>query len=323
MSGAVVMAPPMASSDSTPKCRNSDSSTPLSSPWAPQQQRVHRPSLAQADGDRQAAQAQHHADHRPAQHADGQQREQREPPRSRAGPAGCRAGCRPASVPCRSPARRPPRPCRAARRPPCGTSANSRYSAASASTITSGAHSSPASAASAPRQPKKRSPMISAMLTMLGPGSTWPSDSSSRNCAGVSQRWRSTSSRCATASTPPKPCSARRLKTRKISAALAGRRSPRLSCRADQACARPRMRRAAHRLVASAARHPGQRHPAQAAEAGGRRSSRRRWPSRRTGPGTWPRSSAQSAPWPAPVPPAPAGPAAPSWTRSSPAPRAR
>ena len=35
MSGAVVMAPPMASSDSMPKCRNSASSTPPSRPWAP------------------------------------------------------------------------------------------------------------------------------------------------------------------------------------------------------------------------------------------------------------------------------------------------
>ena len=42
------------------------------------------------------------------------------------------------------------------------------------------------------------------------------------NCSRVSQRFRSTSSRCATASTPPKPCSASRLKVKKRSAVDAG-----------------------------------------------------------------------------------------------------
>jgi hypothetical protein len=64
-----------------------------------------------------------------------------------------------------------------------GTLESWPYSAASTSTMSSGASSSPASAASAPRRPKKRSPIISARLTMLGPGSTWPSDSVSTNCS--------------------------------------------------------------------------------------------------------------------------------------------
>ena len=70
----------------------------------------------------------------------------------------------------------------------------------------------------APRQPKKRSPSISARLTTFGPGSTWLSDSISTNCCRVSQRWRSTSSCWAIASTPPKPCRASRLKVKNSSA---------------------------------------------------------------------------------------------------------
>ena len=42
--------------------------------------------------------------------------------------------------------------------------------------MTSGTSSIPPSAARAPRQPKKRSPSISARLTTFGPGSTWLSD---------------------------------------------------------------------------------------------------------------------------------------------------
>ena len=43
------------------------------------------------------------------------------------------------------------------------------------------------------------------MLMMLGPGSTCDSDISSRNCSFDIQRLSSTSVRCATGSTPPKP----------------------------------------------------------------------------------------------------------------------
>src|SRR5581483_5578211 len=64
-------------------------------------------------------------------------------------------------------------------------------------------------AANAPRQPKKRSPIISATLQMFGPGSAWPTARISMNCSLVSQRFCSHSTRCATAITPPKPCSAR------------------------------------------------------------------------------------------------------------------
>ena len=295
-----------------------------SSPWAPKSSALIAPACAQADGAPPAppspsttptigqrstpmassVSSANSAARRPAQRVVAQR-------------------CRPASVRWRSPARPPPRPCRAARRPPSAASCElARTARPAASTITSGTHSSPASAAAAPRQPKKRSPIISAMLTMFGPGSTWPSDSSSRNCAGVSQRSRSTSSRCATASTPPKPCSARRLKTRKISSALRG------AALAARRAGGSDMRAAAHaprRPQAGAQRraHPGQRHPAQRRRSRRRRSSRRRWPRRRTGPGTWPTSSARSAPWPAPARPAPAAPAAPSSTRSSPAPTAR
>jgi len=97
------------------------------------------------------------------------------------------------------------------------------YATVSASTMTSGAASMPPSAASAPRRPKKRSPSMRARLTTFGPGSTWPSERISTNCVFVSQRLRSTSSRCATGSTPPKPCSASRLKAKNSSVADAGR----------------------------------------------------------------------------------------------------
>src|SRR5664280_1615495 len=89
--------------------------------------------------------------------------------------------------------------------------------------MTSGTASMPASAAKAPRAPKQRSPNISAMLTTFGPGRTWPSASISTNSAFVIQRLFSTSSRCATASTPPKPCKARALKVRKSSVFDCGR----------------------------------------------------------------------------------------------------
>jgi hypothetical protein len=62
------------------------------------------------------------------------------------------------------------------------------------------------------------------MLTTFGPGSTWPVDSSSVNSAFVSQRRRSTSSCCATGSTPSKPCSDMRLKAAKTSPSDRGRR---------------------------------------------------------------------------------------------------
>jgi hypothetical protein len=75
----------------------------------------------------------------------------------------------------------------------------------------------PSRAARAPRQPKYLSPNISDRFTTFGPGKTWPIDSSSLNSAMLSQRWRSTSSRWATGSTPPKPISDRREKTQTIS----------------------------------------------------------------------------------------------------------
>jgi succinate dehydrogenase/fumarate reductase flavoprotein subunit len=40
------------------------------------------------------------------------------------------------------------------------------------------------------------------------PGKTWATAQSSTNCSRVSQRLRSTNSRCTTANTPPNPCSA-------------------------------------------------------------------------------------------------------------------
>src|ERR1035441_10131875 len=57
----------------------------------------------------------------------------------------------------------------------------------------------------------------------LGPGSTWARASISTNSSRASQRLRSTSSRCAMARTPPKPCRAIRLNARKSSVFEAGR----------------------------------------------------------------------------------------------------
>ena len=81
----------------------------------------------------------------------------------------------------------------------------------------------PARAAIAPRRPKKRSPTISDRFTTFGPGSTWPMDSSSVNSVALSQRRRSTSSRWAIGSTPPKPISASRLNAMNKAQGLAGR----------------------------------------------------------------------------------------------------
>mmetsp|Transcript_39182 Transcript_39182/g.92013 ORF Transcript_39182/g.92013 Transcript_39182/m.92013 type:complete len:291 (+) Transcript_39182:295-1167(+) len=97
------------------------------------------------------------------------------------------------------------------------------YRAASPSTMTAGAASMPASAAIAPRSPKKRSPIIIDRLTTLGPGSTCAMASASTNSSLLSQPRRSTSSRWATASTPPKPCKASRVKARNRARSDAGR----------------------------------------------------------------------------------------------------
>ncbi len=106
-----------------------------------------------------------------------------------------------------------------------GLAANSTYRTASAITITSGSVIMPSNAANAPRHPKKRSPIIMATLQMFGPGNTCPTVRNSRNCALVSQRFFSHSSRWATASTPPKPCSASQVKPQNSSAGDAGRAS--------------------------------------------------------------------------------------------------
>ena len=58
---------------------------------------------------------------------------------------------------------------------------------------------------------------------MFGPGSTWQIASVSTNCALLSQCLRSTRSRCAIASTPPKPCSEMLLNVKNSSASDSGR----------------------------------------------------------------------------------------------------
>ena len=111
---------------------------------------------------------------------------------------------------------------------------------------------------------------------MFGPGSTCASDSSSRNSALVSQRSRSTSSRCATGSTPPKPCRLSRVKTRTISPHEPGRRSVRPPAFTAATAARVRMRRPQ-------------------AQADGRRRSRRGPPNAAVRSRWWPASAAPPA----------------------------
>src|SRR6185369_2828339 len=71
---------------------------------------------------------------------------------------------------------------------------------------------------------KKRSPSMSATLQTFGPGTTWPTESSSTNSVRVSQRLSSQSTRCATTTTPPNPCSARSVNATNSSRGDAGRR---------------------------------------------------------------------------------------------------
>ena len=112
---------------------------------------------------------------------------------------------------------------------------------------------------------------------MFGPGRTWLSASISTNCWRVSQPLRSTSSRWAMARTPPKPCSASRLKVKKRSpgdagcarapiVALAGGSPPptrsTLAHRVVRRCARP-----AQTLSAIAATDPAEADPAERAVA--------------------------------------------------------
>jgi len=59
-------------------------------------------------------------------------------------------------------------------------------------------------------------------LTTLGPGMICATAQSSTNSSFVIQRFFSTNSRCTTASTPPKPCSASQVKDQNRSVGLRG-----------------------------------------------------------------------------------------------------
>ena len=59
-------------------------------------------------------------------------------------------------------------------------------------------------------------------LTTLGPGMICATAQSSTNSSFVIQRFFSTSSRCTTASTPPKPCRASQVKDQNRSVGLRG-----------------------------------------------------------------------------------------------------
>ena len=109
-----------------------------------------------------------------------------------------------------SPAATAPMP-RSAPCTPC-RSATAPKATASASTPSVGSTRMPASAAIAPGTPNCRPPNISDRFTTLGPGRICATAQSSTNWALVIQRFFSTSSRCTTASTPPKPCRASQLK---------------------------------------------------------------------------------------------------------------
>src|SRR6266702_7790626 len=107
-----------------------------------------------------------------------------------------------------------------------GLAAKRAYTVTSARTMPKGTVSSPPSAARAPRQPKKRSPSMRATLQTFGPWTTWPIESSSTNSARLNQRLSSQSTRCATTTTPPKPCSARSVNATNSSRGDPGRREP-------------------------------------------------------------------------------------------------
>src|SRR6266702_1766281 len=74
----------------------------------------------------------------------------------------------------------------------------------------------------------KRAYTVTSARTMqtFGPGTTWPIESSSTNSARVNQRLSSQSTRCATTTTPPKPCSARSVNATNSSRGDPGRREP-------------------------------------------------------------------------------------------------
>src|SRR5262249_30175770 len=63
----------------------------------------------------------------------------------------------------------------------------------------------PVTAAAAPAQPAQRYPTITVTLRTLGPGRSCPSAKRSTNSCSVSQCWRSTSTRRAQNTMPPKP----------------------------------------------------------------------------------------------------------------------
>src|SRR6266446_3305421 len=75
----------------------------------------------------------------------------------------------------------------------------------SAITSRHGQPRNPVTAAAAPAQPAQRYPTITVTLRTLGPGRSWPSAKRSTNSCSVSQHWRSTSTRRAQNTMPPKP----------------------------------------------------------------------------------------------------------------------
>src|SRR2546430_3809811 len=75
----------------------------------------------------------------------------------------------------------------------------------SAITSRHGQPRNPVTAAAAPAQPAQRYPTITVTLRTLGPGRSWPSAKRSTNSCSVSQRRRSTSTRRAQNTMPPKP----------------------------------------------------------------------------------------------------------------------
>src|SRR5215813_13813661 len=75
----------------------------------------------------------------------------------------------------------------------------------SATTRRHGQPRNPVTAAAAPAQPAQRYPIITVTLRTLGPGRSCPSAKRSTNSCSVSQCWRSTSTRRAQNTMPPKP----------------------------------------------------------------------------------------------------------------------
>src|SRR5581483_9602597 len=104
-----------------------------------------------------------------------------------------------------------------------GSSWSWKYATPSATRIANGTTVRPATAASAPRPPAKRVPRCAARFTWLAPGRRRASASPARKSSIVTQRFRSTTSRCVqSARPPPKLESAMRAKVQKISAGPGG-----------------------------------------------------------------------------------------------------